>query len=227
MEYVVAGRGQSIGPHASVVLVLVGRLAIGRQADDDLTRSDAGIVNDFISAHSCDDGTVHNDGADQVAHIRRLAARGANVHAVGAQIRQYGLGTFNEGRDDFAWNAVFVSANGAGKQNGSRRAHTEEVIDIHNDGVLGNSAPDREVARLLPVHVGQGGFCTRTIGVHHQTMLEATGQVIRDNFTEGLREEPLVYVRNGLMYIFFARGHPAACIPCTLLHTTKVRCPAY
>ena len=51
------------------------------------------------------------------------------------------FGAFDDGGDDFAGNIAFIAADGAGKQEGSGYAGTNEIVGIHDDGILGNAFP--------------------------------------------------------------------------------------
>ena len=78
---VVARRGESVGTHAAVVLMLVVRLSKAGQTHHVLTRSNAAIVNNFTSTHARNHRAVDNYSTHEVAHVRRLASGALNVHA--------------------------------------------------------------------------------------------------------------------------------------------------
>ena len=154
-EDVVAGGGQAVAAHAAVVAVLVGGLSRRREADDDVARTDVGIVYDVAAAHAARDGGVDDDGAHQVAHVGRLAAGGPDADAHASHAGKEVVGALNDGRNDLAGDEQLVAPDGRRNEDVVRRSDAEQVVGVHHDGVLCDAAPYGEVARLAPVHVGE------------------------------------------------------------------------
>ena len=99
-----ARRGESVGTHAAVVLVLVVRLTKAGQTHHVLPRGNIFIVNNFASAHASNHRAVDNYGTHEVAHVRRLASSALNVHARLTQILKYGLRSLNKCFDHLTGN---------------------------------------------------------------------------------------------------------------------------
>ena len=85
-EHVVAGRGKSVAAHAAVVFVLVCGLSEAGEADDDVAGADVGVVDNVTALHAASDGAIDDNGADEVAHVGRLAACAVDADAHLAQL---------------------------------------------------------------------------------------------------------------------------------------------
>ena len=154
-EDIMAGRSQAIRAHAAVVALLVGGLSCAGKTYNDVARADVGIVDNVSTLHAAGYRRVYDDGTYQVADICRFTSSGPDADAHVAQFVQQFVGTVDDGRDDLARYKHLVTADGAGNQYVVYGTHAQQVIGVHHDGILGDSLPDGEVARLLPVHVGE------------------------------------------------------------------------
>ena len=115
-EDVVAGAGESVASHSAVVFSLVGRLAEGGEAYDDVARPDVGVVDDVGSAHTARDGAIDDDCADEVADVGRLAARGVDAHTHLSELCEELVGAVDDGADYFAGDEHLVAPDGAGDE---------------------------------------------------------------------------------------------------------------
>ena len=151
---------------------------------DDVARTNLRVVDDVAALHAAGHGAVYDDGAHQVAHVGRLAARGIDAHAHPAQFGQQFVRAVDDGRYDFARHQQLVAPDGAGHQNVVHRTHAQQVVNVHDEGVLGDALPHAEVARFLPIQVGQRGLGARAVGVHDVAILRVAAQDVGDNLAE-------------------------------------------
>ena len=166
--------------------------------------SNASIVDDVTALHPSHNGAINNYRAHEVAHVRCFAARTLNVHACVAQVLKYGLGSFNERLNYFAWNQVLVAPNRRAQQDGPCSPDAQQVVGVHDYGVLGDSAPHAEVTCFLPVEVGERRLGARSVGMHHQTVICRAAQRVRNNFAKRVRKQPFVNCGDRLVNFFFA-----------------------
>ena len=183
-EDIVAGGGQAVAAHAAVVLLLIRGLTITCKAHDDVARTNLCVVYHVAALHAAGHGAVHDDGAYQVAHVGRLAACGIDAHAHLAQFGQQFVCAVDDGGDDLARHQQLVAPDGAGHEDVVHRAHAKQVVNVHDQGVLRDALPHREVARLLPVEIGQRGLGARAVGVHDVAILRVSAQYVGDNLAE-------------------------------------------
>ena len=83
---------------------------------------------------------------------------------------------------------LVMHADGAGDHDGSSATHTQQVVHVHDQGVLGNATPHAEISRFFPIHVGQGRLGPSPIGRNKHVI---PGEVIKEVIqgTESLLEE--------------------------------------
>ena len=201
--------GQSVAAHAAVVFLFIRGLAITCETHDDVARADVGVVYHVAALHAAGHGRVHDDGAHQVAHVGRLAARGIDAHAHPAQFGQQLVRAVDDGGDDLARHQQLVAPDGAGHEDVIHRAHAKQVVNVHDQGVLRDAFPHAEVARLPPVEVGQRGLGARAVGVHDVAILRVSAQYVGDNLAESPREDALVDVLDGVVNVFFRCAYAA------------------
>ena len=217
-----ACRSQSVGPHSAVVLRFVGGFPERGQTDDDIAGLDAGIVHYIGAAHAGRYGRIDDDGTHQVAHVGRFPAGGDDVDPVGAHLGQQFLRAADNGCDDFAGDQVFVAPDGGREQDVVRSSYAQQVVDVHYQGVLRDAFPDGKVAGTLPVHVGQGGFGARSVGVHDDAVFRVAGQVVGDDLAESPGEQPFVHVADGVVYVLLRGGNAATGISFAYFHSIVV-----
>ena len=85
----------------------------------------------------------------------------------------------------------------------------DEVIGVHDDGVLSNAFPNGNVAGFFPIGVGQTGFGAGTVSVNDGAEVGVVGQIIGNNLTESFWEKAFINVFDGIMNIFFLGGNAA------------------
>lgn len=115
VEDVVTGGRQAVAAHAAVVFVFVGGLAEGSEAYNDIACLDVLIVDYIAAPHAADDGAIDNDGFYEVTQVGSFPTGADDVQAVAAQHGQYLFRAFDDRSDYFAWNEVFIAANGGGQ----------------------------------------------------------------------------------------------------------------
>ena len=147
--------GQSVAAHAAIVTGLVCRLSGRRKTDDHIARTDVCIVDYILAAHTASDCRIHDNRADKVAHIGCLAPRRIDADSHPAHISQELVGTIDDGRYYFARHKQLVAADSRADQDIVYRPHTEQVVRIHDDGILCDAAPYADVPGLLPVHISE------------------------------------------------------------------------
>eukprot|EP00964_Phaeocystis_antarctica_P101399 scaffold66881_cov63-Phaeocystis_antarctica.AAC.1 len=211
-EDVVPRRGETVGAHAAIVLGLVGRLAVGGEADDYVARADRVVADDVAPPHARRDRAVDHHSAHEVTEVGRLAARADDAHAGVAHRLQHLLGAADERLEHLARDEVLVPPDGRRQQNVVGAADAQQVVRVHDDGVLGDAAPHAQVARLLPVHVRQAALGARPVGVHARAPLRVASDV-RDDLAEGLREEALVDVGDRRVHVLLGRANATRHVP--------------
>ena len=221
-EHVVACAGQSVRAHAAVVRRFVGGLSSGRKSHDDVAGADVGIVDDIAAAHTARHGRIDDDGAHQVAHVGRLAARGIDADAHVAQLLKQFVGAVDDGRDHFARHEHLVAPDGAADQDVIDGTHAEQVVCVHDEGVLGNASPHRQVARFLPIHVGQARLRAGPVGVHDVAPLGVAAQDVGNDFAESLRKDTFVNVLDGVVHILLGGTHAAHHVALLFVHEKHV-----
>mmetsp|Transcript_28730 Transcript_28730/g.53874 ORF Transcript_28730/g.53874 Transcript_28730/m.53874 type:complete len:202 (+) Transcript_28730:666-1271(+) len=196
---------QPIAANTAVVVVLVAGSTGGRQCHDDVASADVGIVNHFISRHLRGHCGVNDNGSDKVAHVRRLPASENDADSVSVQLIHQACCAANDGSDHLSWDEVLIPADGTGQQDVVRDAHAQQVVQVHDQSILGDAFPDGDVARLLPVDVGQRRLRPGSIGVHHNGLRWIAGDEVRNHLAEGPREKALVHVLDGCMDVPLVR----------------------
>ena len=206
---VVACRCEAVAAHAAVVLRLVGCLAVGGEAYDDISGVDVCVVDDVGTAHAGGDGGVDDDGANKVAYVGCFAACEVDANAQVAHLLEELLGAVDNGADDLAGYEVLVAANGGGEQYVVDGTHAKQVVEVHDYGVDGDAFPHAHVASLFPVEIGERRFGAGAVGVHDVAVVVVAPEIVGDDFAEGFREEPFVDVFDGVVYVFFRGGDSA------------------
>ena len=219
IENIMAGRGQAITTHSTVVAGFVGSLSGRRKSHDDIARTDVGIINHIATFHAAGYGAVHNDGAHQIAHIGRFATGGINTHTHIAHLLQQLVGTVDDSRNHFAGNEHFVTPDGARHKDVVNCSHTQQVIGVHDESILRNAFPDGEVARFFPVHVSQARLGAGTIGVHDVAVFGVASENIGNDFAKSLWEYAFVYVLDSVVHILFHSAHTAHHVSLLRVHS--------
>ena len=206
---IVAGRGESVAAHTAVVLFFVRGFAVGRESHDDVARAYVLVRYHILALHATGYGAVDDNRAHQVAHVGRLAARAVSVHAQCAQFGKQLFGAVDDGRDYFAGYQQLVAADGRRYQYVVGGTYAEQVVDVHDEGILCNAPPHAQVAGFAPVHVGQRRLGAGTVGVHDVAIVGVAAQNIGDNLTEGLGKDTFIYILDCVVYIFFRSRYAA------------------
>ena len=73
---------------------------------------------------------------------------------------------FDDSGDYFAGNQQFIASDSWRNEDIVYSAYTKKVVDIHNQCVLCNTFPHRQIACFFPVHISKGRFGSGAVGVH-------------------------------------------------------------
>ena len=202
-ENIVSRRSEAVRAHSAVVAVFVSRLTRRGKSHDDVAQADSGIVDDFRAFHTARNRRIDDNRAHEVAHIRRFAASRIDSDAHFAQFGEQFVGAVDDGGNDLAWNQQFIASDGRTDEDVVRRAHAEQVVGVHHDGILSNAFPYAQIARFAPVHVGQRRLRSGTVGVHDVAIVGVAAENIGDNLAKCLWIKALVDVFNGGVDVFF------------------------
>jgi hypothetical protein len=121
---------------------------------------------------------------------------------------------------------LLVAADRTAHEDVVHRTDTEQIVQVHHQGILGDTVPHGEVAGAFPVGIGQAALGASAIGVHYDAMLSATGQVIGHHLAERTREQAFVQPRYGGMHVILGGGYPALFVTALVFHAgaqAKVR----
>ena len=215
---IVARRRESVAAHSAIVGGFVRGLSRRREAHDDVAGTDVGIVDDVASFHATSHRAIYNNRAHQVAHIGSFAAGCVDAHAHFAQLREQLVRAVDDGTDHLAGNEHFVAANGRRHQDIVDRPDTQQIVCVHNEGILRDSFPHRQVAGLFPVEIGQTRLGSGAVGVHNVAIVRVAAEDVGNDFTESLRKQSFVDVADGCVHIFFHCAHAAHHVSLILVH---------
>ncbi len=126
------------------------------------------------------------------------------------------LRAVNQRGDDLSGNQALVASDGGGEEHIVCCTHTNEVVGVHHDGILGHTFPHAHVASLLPIEVGQRGLRSGSVGMHNVAIVGVATEDVGDDFAECVRVEPLVEILDGVVDVFFFCGDAALTI--TIVH---------
>jgi len=157
--------GQAVAADAAVRHGFVGGLSVGSQSDDGQSGFDPAAGDHFLFVQDGRGAAVDDNGRGQVSDIGSFAAAAMNVDPMATQYFQDLLVSADELRQDVPRDSFGISIDGARNQNATGRAHTQKIVQIHDDAVLRNSAKDGGVSGLTVVQVGQNGFRATSVGV--------------------------------------------------------------
>lgn len=131
-------------------------------------------------------------------------------------MRQQFVCSVDDGRDDLAGYEHLVAADGRRHEDVVHGTHAEQVVGVHDDGVLRDAFPYAQITGLFPVHVGQRRLRAGAVGMHDVAVVRVAPEYIRHDFAEGLREDAFVDVFDGVVHVFLSRTDAAHHI--TIVH---------
>ena len=105
---------------------------------------------------------------------------------------------------------MLVPPDGRRQQNVVGHADAQQVVGIHDDRVLRDAFPHRQVAGFPPVSVSQRRFGAGSVGMHDETRPVVARQKIRNDFTKRLGVKPLVDAFDRSVHVLFRRRNPAS-----------------
>ena len=208
-EDVMAGGGKAVGAHTTVVTFFVSSLACRGKTNNHVARTDVRIVDDISTFHTAGDGGVDDDRPYQIAHVGRLTPCGIYADTHLTQFGQQLVRAVDDGRDYLTRDEHLIASDGTGNEDVVYGTDTEQVVGVHHNGILGDAFPYGKIASLFPVHVSQCRLGASAVGMHDVTVLRIATQNIGNNLTEGLWEDALVDVLDGVVYVFFGGTHAA------------------
>ena len=136
------GGGESVAPHSSIVLRLVGRLPKGCQPHDHVTVSDAGGIDHLLAPHAAGDGAVDDHRPNEVAHVGGLSAGIVDPDAEVPELLEELVRAIDQRADHLTRDEPAIAPDGGGVEQALCGTDAEEVVEIHHDGVLRDTAPD-------------------------------------------------------------------------------------
>mmetsp|Transcript_9554 Transcript_9554/g.21308 ORF Transcript_9554/g.21308 Transcript_9554/m.21308 type:complete len:237 (+) Transcript_9554:1245-1955(+) len=163
---------------------------------------------------------VYDDSAHQVAHIRGLATSEGKTHPVLLQVADKGSRATDEFSDDLLGDVGLVPPNGAREKDIVHDTYAEQVVEVHDNGILRNALPDAKVSSSLPIHVGQRGLRACAVGMHHQCLRFITRDGIGNDLAERSGEEALVHVFDGGVHVTLVGRDAAHVIPRSIRAST-------
>ena len=175
-EQIVAGTGQAVAADAGILERLVSGLAGRGEADDGEAGLDVGIINHVFAIHDHDCAGIDSDGAGEVADVGCFAAAAVHTDAVVAQGGEEVFGAGNELAECLAGDGAGVAVDCAGDKDAVDRADAEQVVDIHDEAVLGGLAEACRVAGLFVVQVSEGRLGAGAVGVNDVTLVGIASQ---------------------------------------------------
>jgi len=179
----VAGSGQAIRADAAVFPGLVGGLAKRSQADNGQAGADLGGMDHLAAFQADDHRGITDHGPDQVPDIGSLAAGHFNRHALRGQGINDLVITGDNRRQSRRIDAVGIAADRIGDLEIVNGSNTEQVIGIHDQGVLGDPAIPGWIACFPGHQVGHGRFRPGPVSMDGTAIIRITRQV-RDDLAE-------------------------------------------
>ena len=169
-----ACRGQAVAAHTTVVALLISGLSVRGQTDNDIATLNVFVVDHIRTFHTTGHGAIHDDRAYQVAHVGCLSTSGVAAYPHLTQLSQQLVCPIDDSGDHLARHQELVASDRGRDQDVIHCAHAEQVVDVHDQGILRDAFPYREIAGLFPIHVGQRRLRACAIGVHDITKIWIT-----------------------------------------------------
>ena len=144
---------QSVTAHTAVIFLFVCSLPATAKTNDYIAWTNVCIVNDITSLHTASDCRIHDDSTNKVAHICSFTTCCINSDTHLAHFFKKFIRAIDNSRNHFAWNEHLVAADSRRNENIVDSSHAEKVVCIHNESILCNSLPYRQIASLLPIHI--------------------------------------------------------------------------
>ena len=152
---IMSRRSQSIATHSAVVCSFIRGLTARRKSHNHISWTYICIVNHLTALHTTSHRAIHDDCAHQIANICRFTASGINANTHFAKTLQQFVRTIDDSTDYFTRYKHLVSANSRRNQDIVYSTHAKQIVCIHNECILSNAFPHREIASLFPIHISQ------------------------------------------------------------------------
>lgn len=212
-EQIVARAGQTVATDAGVFESFIAGLPGRGEAHDGETGFNLGVIDHIAAVHD-DDGTgVDCYGAGQIADVGCFTAATVDADAVVAEGGKKVFGAGDELGQGFAGNGAGVTVDRTGNEDAIDCADAEQVVDIHDEAVLGGLAKASRVAGFAVVEVGEGTLRTGSVRVNDITLFRVAGQDVGPDLTESTREDAAVQLIHNRVDFGFRGGDAALGIP--------------
>ena len=215
MQQQVAGEGEAVRADARVLGLLVAAAPEGGQADDGVAGADAAGVDHPGPLHPGEDGGVDDDGPDQVAEVGRLASRQRHSDSQAPQAGGERLVALDDPRHHLAPDPLGVAPDGVADDEAVDRPHADQIVEVHDDGVLRQVLPDRGLPRLAVLDVRHRRLGPGPVGVHdrrHRPVARDVGHDLAKRRGKEARGDPHqrpvdVLLGGGYAASFVLAGH--------------------
>ena len=151
-----AGTCKTVATHTAIVFFFISSLSVRGQSYNNVTRANVGIIDNVRAFHAASHGRVNDNCAYQITDISSFATGSIYAYTHFAKFGQQFVRSVDDCRDHFSRNQEFVTSDSGRNEDVVYGTYTEQVVDIHNQGVLCNTFPDRQVACFFPVHISKG-----------------------------------------------------------------------
>mmetsp|Transcript_20225 Transcript_20225/g.30277 ORF Transcript_20225/g.30277 Transcript_20225/m.30277 type:complete len:202 (+) Transcript_20225:808-1413(+) len=190
---------ESITSHSSVVFGLILCLTIRRESHNYVSNGDITVIDYVRSLHSTNDSRINDDASNKISHISCFASGRYYIHSAFAEHIKNAFSSLNESFHNASRNKTFISTDCAREEYIICCSNTKQVICVHNDCVLSNSFPHRDIPSFFPVHVSQRRLCPSTVGMHNDTVLFVTTEIIWNDLAESFWEKSFINIFDCIM----------------------------
>ena len=166
------GAGQAVTADAAIDLGFVLTLPGGAQPNNTQARYNL-IGNNRCPRHSHHSIAVNGHCASEIAHIGGFSAAWDQVNAEITHGLHEGFAAINQGFNNLAWAISRITVDGVRDENIIGCTNANQIIQVHNDTVLGGAVKDTWVSGFLVVQLSQDRFGPTAISMYDVTMINA------------------------------------------------------
>ena len=127
---------------------------------------DVRVIQDLRPRHDGNGTGIDGNGTSEVADVGSLPAPANYLDAKITQHCQKLFGPLNQSGESVPREIAGVTINCTGNNNVIRDAYAGEVVDIHDDAVLGNASKDTGITCFTIVKVSKNGFCAGAVRMY-------------------------------------------------------------
>ena len=201
--------GQTVAANTRVFETFVSGLARRGEPDNGEAGLDPGVVDHVFAVHDHDRAGVDSDGAGEVADVGGFAAPAVHADAIVTHGGKEVFGAGNELAERFARNGAGVTVDRAGNEDAIDRANAEQVVDVHDQAVLGSLAEACRVAGLFVMQVSEGRLGAGAVGVNDITLVGVAGKDVGTDFAKSTGKDATVELIYDGVDFGFGRGDAA------------------